>query len=415
MGAVTEDGSAGISMNKRIKTIEGGPAAVLGITGSGVHCGLKPDGAKDLALFLSERPCKTAAFFTTNKLLGAHIPVSRDKLRAGRNLVSAVLINSKNANCSTGKQGEKDNAYVCARLARELNIPAEQALFASTGVIGQRLPLNKIIGGLDPLIAMHGKNGVADAALAIMTTDTRPKIKAVEVTSGKSNYHIGGVAKGAGMIAPNMATMLSFIFTDADIALPVLRRISAGCVEDSFNSISIDGDMSPNDTVLVMANGMSNVKIGVNDRAALALFKQALDEVMQGLSMEIVRDGEGATKVMHIEVSGAADENDAKRIARAIAESSLVKTAVFGMDPNWGRIISAAGASGAVFDPLRARLKIDGTLVYNHGTAPALKSAIMKNKDVFINLEVGLGRARARFMSCDLSIDYVKINAEYMT
>ncbi len=164
-----------------------------------------------------------------------------------------------------------------------------------------------------------------------------------------------------------------------------------------------------------MANGMSNVKIGVNDRAALALFKQALDEVMQGLSMEIVRDGEGATKVMHIEVSGAADENDAKRIARAIAESSLVKTAVFGMDPNWGRIISAAGASGAVFDPLRARLKIDGTLVYNHGTAPALKSAIMKNKDVFINLEVGLGRARARFMSCDLSIDYVKINAEYMT
>jgi len=398
-----------------IKFIGGGPAAVLGVTGAGVHCGLKPDGALVLALFLSEQPCKTAAFFTANKLLGAHIPVFREKLRAGRGLVSALLVNSKNANCSTGKQGEKDNLAICAALAKELGLPPEQTLFASTGVIGVRLPAGLIRAGLDPLVTQHGKAGVANAARAILTTDTRPKICAVETEHCGRRYHIGGVAKGAGMIAPNLATMLSFVFTDLDLPAASLRKIAAECVEESYNSISVDGDTSPNDTVLVMANGMSGVKLGAGDSAGLARFKESLGAVTKRLAMEIVRDGEGATKVMHIEVLGAATAADAKCIARAIALSPLVKTAIFGMDPNWGRIISAAGASGAKFDPLRARLDIDGACVYNLGKPRRLRAEIMRNPDVFIRLETGLGRAAARFWSCDLSIDYVKINAEYMT
>ncbi|MFA6447938.1 MAG: bifunctional glutamate N-acetyltransferase/amino-acid acetyltransferase ArgJ [bacterium] len=399
----------------KIKFIDGGPAAVIGVTGAGVHCGLKPDKELDAALFLSEKPCKTAAFFTTNKLLGAHIPVFREKLQAGGGLVSALLVNSKNANCSTGKQGERDNIAVSAALAKELGLPAEQVLFASTGVIGVRLPKDKILSGLDALVTQHGKRGMANAARAIMTTDTRPKSCAVEVEQGGRLYHIGGVAKGSGMIAPNLATMFSFVFTDADLPMALLKKIAAECVEESYNSILVDGDMSPNDTVLAMANGMSEVKLAASDEAGLALFKEALGSVMKQLAMEIVRDGEGATKVMHIEVNGAASAADAKCIARAIALSPLVKTAVFGMDPNWGRIISAAGASGAKFDPLRASLLIDGARVFKLGKPQQFKAKIMRKPDVFIQLDAGLGSASARFWSCDLSIDYVKINAEYMT
>jgi glutamate N-acetyltransferase/amino-acid N-acetyltransferase len=398
-----------------IRYLEGGPAAVAGVTGAGVHCGLKPDGSLDLALFLSETPCKTAAFFTTNKLLGAHIPVFREKLKKSGGLVSAILVNSKNANCSTGKQGERDNIAVSAALAKELGLPAEQSLFASTGTIGVRLKVDLVKAGLDPLIAQQSKDGVQKAARAMMTTDTRPKASAVEVADRGRVYRIGGVAKGAGMISPNCATMLAFIFTDADMPAAQLRKVAASCVDDSFNSIAVDGDMSPNDTVMVMANGMSGVKIAGGDEAGLARFKEGLFAVCKALAMDIVRDGEGATKVMHIVVSGAANAAAAKTIARAIAVSPLVKTAVFGMDPNWGRIISAAGASGAAFDPDKARLEIDGARVFDRGRPVPTRAKIMRNPDVTIDLDCGLGAARARFWSCDFSIDYVKINAEYMT
>lgn len=398
-----------------VKEIVGGPAAVAGITGAGVHCGLKPDGALDLALFISETPCKTAAFFTTNRLLGAHIPVFRSKLKASGGLVSAVLVNSKIANCSTGKQGEKDNIAVSAALAKELGVPAEQVLHASTGTIGKRLDVGLLKTGIDPLVTQHSKDGVAKAARAMMTTDTRPKVRSVEVSDGKRTYRIGGVAKGSGMISPNCATMFAFIFTDADLPAAQLKKIGAACVEDSFNSIAVDGDMSPNDTIMVMSNGMSGVKIAAGDAAGLARFKEGLFEVCKALSMDIVRDGEGATKVMHIDVTGAKDEKSAKTIARAIAVSPLVKTAVFGMDPNWGRIVSAAGASGAAFDPDRSKLEIDGAKVFEFGRPVPTKAKIMRKPDVMINLDCGLGRARARFWSCDLSIDYIKINAEYMT
>lgn len=395
-----------------MKSVSGGPCAVDGVSASGTHCGLKPNGALDLALFVSAKPCSTAAFYTKNKLLGAHIPVSRKKHAATGGKFSAVLVNSKNANCATGAAGEKDNVLVSSALAKKLGVPANEVVFASTGVIGVRLNTDKVTSAMDALIKGLSDKNAMNAAKAIMTTDTRPKMCAVEVSDGGKTFRIGGVAKGAGMISPDLATMFGFIFTDADIAVSSLEKLSAGCVKGTFNSISIDGDTSPNDTVLVMANGASGVKIGPKNKDK---FVTALYEVARYLSMEIVRDGEGATKLVHIEVKGASNDSDAEKMAREIGNSLLVKTAIFGRDPNWGRIVSAAGVSGANFKPEKATLRIDGACVYTKGSIPPLKKKIMKNKDVFIYLECGLGRGSARFWTCDLTYDYVKINAEYTT
>lgn len=395
-----------------LKAVSGGPSAVSGISASGVHCGLKPNGALDLALVVSDRPCATAAFFTQNKLLGAHIPVARKNLAKSGGMCSAVLVNSKNANCATGSAGEKDNMEVGTALATKLGVSSEQVAFASTGVIGVRLKKEKITDAMDLLIKGLSSKNAMNAAKAIMTTDTRPKMCAVEVNDGEKTYRIGGIAKGAGMICPNMATMFGFIFTDADLSVPMLEKLSAGCVKGTFNSISVDGDTSPNDTVLVLANGASGVKINQKNSEK---FVTALYEVARYLSMEIVRDGEGATKLVHIEINGAASNSDAELIAKGIGNSLLVKTAIFGMDPNWGRIVSAAGVSGADFKPEKAELHIDGVCVYKKGTIPQLKKKIMRKKDVFIDLDCGLGRGTARFWTCDLSYDYVKINAEYTT
>lgn len=403
-----------LSKKPYLRAVEGGPAAVRGITASGVHCGLKPVGVPDLALFKSDRPCGVAAFYTRNKLLGAHIAVFRESLRANGNRCQALLVNSKNANCSTGPQGERDNLAVAAELSRRLGIPPELVLFASTGVIGVRLPADKIIAGLDPLVAKLG-NKIDGAARAIMTTDTRPKVCAVEVRQGKKKYTVGGVAKGAGMIHPDMATMFSFIFTDAGVSFPLLRSVAAECLDDTFNSISVDNDTSPNDTALVMANGASGVHIDPKARVNRAHFKEGLEAVMRQLAREIVRDGEGATKLVHIEIHGAANDADARRMARGIANSMLVKTAIFGRDPNWGRIVSAAATAGAQFDPLMARLTLDGECVYDRGRLPPLPENLFSNSDVFILLDAGLGRGSARFWTCDLSYGYVKINAEYTT
>lgn len=395
-----------------MKSVNGGPCAVTGVSAAGTHCGLKPNGAMDLALLVSDRPCSTAAFYTKNKLLGAHIPVSRKKHAATGGKFSAVLVNSKNANCATGSAGEKDNIKVSAALAEKIGVPSEQVVFASTGVIGVRLNTEKVTSAMDALIKGLSDKNAINAAKAIMTTDTRPKMCAVEVNDGGKTYRIGGIAKGAGMISPDLATMFGFIFTDAEVSVPALEKLSAGCVKGTFNSISIDGDTSPNDTVLVMANGASGVKIGAANKEK---FTTALYEVARYLSMEIVRDGEGATKLVHIEIAGAANNSDAELMAREIGNSLLVKTAIFGKDPNWGRIVSAAGVSGANFKPEKATLHIDGACVYSKGTIPPLKKKIMMNKDVFINLECGLGRGTARFWTCDLTYDYVRINAEYTT
>ncbi|HOO56991.1 MAG TPA: bifunctional glutamate N-acetyltransferase/amino-acid acetyltransferase ArgJ [bacterium] len=404
-----------ISQRAYLKYVDGGPSAVKGISSSGIHCGLKPDNQLDLALFRSEQPCKTVSFFTTNNLKGAHVIVFKETLRASRGRCGAVLVNSKNANCSTGKQGEKDNLLVAKALSEKLAVPPENVLFASTGVIGEPLPVDTVVSGMDNLISELDDSSSDNAARAIMTTDTKPKIVAVEVKHGKKSYTIGGVAKGSGMISPNMATMLSFIFTDLDLPTAMLRSVSEICVQESFNSISVDGDMSPNDTVMVMANGMSGIKIAAKETARRNRFLDALGLVCRQLAREIVRDGEGATKLVHIEIKGAVNDREAKLMAQNISNSLLVKTAIFGEDPNWGRIVSAAGTSGAEFDPLLARLIIDGVCVYDRGKPMPRPQNIMKNKDVFINLDAGLGRGSSLFWTCDLSYDYVKINAEYTT
>jgi glutamate N-acetyltransferase/amino-acid N-acetyltransferase len=412
---MTEAFKSEIARKSYLEAVDGGPCAVEGITCAGAHIGLKPNGEPDCALFVSEQPCKTAAFFTTNKLLGAHIPVFRETLKASRNRCRALLVNSKNANCATGEKGERDNLAVAATLASKLGVPPEMSLFCSTGVIGRPLPVGIISGGLDALVASLSKDGALSAARAILTTDTREKMFALSVKQGGKKYHIGGVAKGSGMIAPNMATMFAFIFTDADIPFSMLRSVAADCVDNTFNSVSVDGDMSPNDTALVMANGISGVKLDAKDAGGRERFREALGLVAGALAREIARDGEGATKLVSIEINGAASVADARRMARGIAESLLVKTAIFGGDPNWGRIVSAAATSGAALDPAKARLDIDGLRVYDKGRIADAPDNIFKGKEVTIRLDAGAGRSSARFWSCDLSYDYVKINAEYTT
>lgn len=403
-----------MTSNSKYKEIPGGVAAVKGIRATGVACGLKPDGALDLALFHSDAPCRTAAFFTTNKLLGAHIPVMREKLRASGGLCRALLVNSKNANCATGAAGEAANRKIAGRLAPLLSVPADQILFASTGVIGVQLPIDRIAGALPMAVGALSSSGGDVAARAIMTTDTKPKSFCIEVKDGKSAYRIAGVAKGAGMICPNMATMFVFVFTDADVPRRMLDGVCRDVLADTLNSISVDGDMSPCDTLLVMANGRSGVSVKPGTPGALR-FRDALRHVCDRISMEIIRDGEGATKLVDIRVAGAKNGKDARTIARAIAHSQLVKTAIFGEDPNWGRIVSAAGASGADFDPALATLSVGKTVVYRRGRIGRVNQDIMKGDTIVIRLDAGLGDGASRFYTCDLSTEYVKINAEYTT
>jgi glutamate N-acetyltransferase / amino-acid N-acetyltransferase len=403
-----------VKKEKFFKAIPGGVTAVRGVVASGVASGLKPGGELDLALIVSEVPCRTAAFFTTNKLLGAHIPVMREKLVASGSLCSAVLINSKNANCSTGAAGIAANKKISADVARRINVPADQVLYASTGVIGVQLPVDKIIAALPKAVAGLSAAGGVAAARAIMTTDTRPKSVCFEVCEGKKTYRIGGVAKGSGMICPNMATLLVFVFTDADVPRGLLTSAARRAMNASFNAMCVDNDMSPNDTLLVMANGCSGVKVRPGT-PAIRRFEEALQAVCRQIAMELLRDGEGATKILDIRVVGAANDADARVIARAVANSQLVKTALFGEDPNWGRIISAAGSSGAEFDPNRATLEIGGSVVYRCGRIGHVPADLMKDDNVAVRLDVGKGRGASRMQTCDLSTEYVRINADYTT
>lgn len=397
-----------------IKKVSGGVCGVKGIRASGVHCGMKADGAPDLALVVSDAPCRTAVFYTTNLLNGAHIAAFKSRLGKSKGLCSAVLVNSRIANCSTGKQGFQDTMLICDKLAALLDVPREQVVHASTGVIGRRLAVDKILGALPVAQKALSAKGGDDAAKAIMTTDAWPKSACVQVGTGADAYRIGGMAKGAGMIHPNMATMLAFVFTDADVSAKDLREVSRRVMNKTFNRISIDNDMSPNDTFAVMANGVSGVKIGAGGRP-LAEFEEALYELCSKIARDMVKSGEGVTKVVEILVENARSEKDADTIARGIADSQLVKTAIFGSDPNWGRVLSAAATSGAKFDPEKARLLIDGALVYDRGKPVEAMKKIMQGKEVLIRFDAAAGKASARRWTGDLSIDYVKINADYTT
>lgn len=389
-------------------------AAVSGFTAAGVHCGLKKDSRLDLALITSAAPCAAAGVFTTNRLKSAPVLLDAERLRADASAVRAVVINTGSANACTGGQG-MDNARATARCAAQrLGCAEDQVLVLSTGVIGTQLPMDKICAGVELAAGATGSDW-AGAARAIMTTDTRPKLASVTVGA----CQVAGIAKGAGMIAPNMATMLSVIVTDALLTPAQAQAALAAAADASYNRIVVDGDMSPNDTVLLLANGASGVT------PALDAFEQALTALCVHLAQAIVRDGEGVTKFITLAVNGAADDGSARQLANAIATSALVKTAFYGNDANWGRIIAAAGRAGAPFDPARASLTMASGAVGDRNTvllfrdgvpldySEALATAIISAPEVDVTLDCGLGSGAALVWTCDLSHEYVTINGDY--
>jgi glutamate N-acetyltransferase/amino-acid N-acetyltransferase len=366
----------------------------------------------DVALIVSERPCVAAAVFTTNQVIAAPCIVTRTHLERGP--LRAIVANSGNANACTGEQGERDAIAMAEAAGAVVGCSPYEIAVASTGVIGQRLPVERIAAAL-PHIALT-VDGWDDASRAIMTTDTRPKVTEREVHLTAGTVRIGGIAKGAGMIHPNMATLLAFITTDAAVEAGDLRRIVTHAADTTFNAISVDGDTSTNDTLLVLANGAS----GVTPKGAdLAAFEEGLHTVCADLARMIVADGEGATKVFEVRVRGAASAADARLAARTITNSNLVRTAIHGGDPNWGRVLAAAGRSGARVDDRRASVRIGDLFVYRTGApvtvADADVRALFAAARVEIEVTLGLGDGQATAWGCDLSADYVRINAEYMT
>ncbi|MDP2861637.1 MAG: bifunctional glutamate N-acetyltransferase/amino-acid acetyltransferase ArgJ [Desulfobacterales bacterium] len=385
-----------------------------GFSFSGVVSGLKKNGQKDLGLIYSEVPASVAGVFTRNRVQAAPVLVDRERIKKG--LCRAVIVNSGSANCCTGDQGLKDAISEARLAAYELDISEELVLVASTGVIGKPLALDKIKAAVPELIKSLSPDGINDFAQAIMTTDTVPKIISRNGNIGGSGFNITGVAKGAGMICPDMATMLCFVCTDATVSPDFLKEVLASSVEKSFNRITIDGDTSTNDTVLVMANGMSGAVVG--SRADKTYFQELLDEVLKELAKMVVKDGEGATKLVDIIVKGTASGSDAEKIAKTIANSSLVKTALFGEDANWGRILAAAGRSGAEFDPGLVDIYFDDVLMVRNGmgcgdAAEIEATKVLKKPELSITVDLKTGDGKASVLTCDFSIDYVKINADY--
>jgi len=385
-----------------------------GFTAGAVAAGVKHAGTTrlDVAVIVSDRPAAAGAVFTTNQVIAAPCVVTRRHVAAGR--LRAIVANSGNANACTGALGEADAMAMAAAAAAALGCAPAEIAVASTGVIGVALPMERIapaIAAVAPTVS-----GWDDASRAIMTTDTRPKVAEREIRFGGRPVRIGGIAKGAGMIHPNMATLLAFITTDAAIERRLLQDAVAAAAGQSFNAISVDGDTSTNDTLLVLANGASGVTIGDAEHAD---FSAALAAVCLDLARAIVSDGEGVTKVFEVRVRGAATEADAVAAARTITTSNLVKTAIHGGDPNWGRILAAAGRSGARVDASRASVRIGGIGVFASGTLQPVDDAAIRavfaQPEVVIELDLGLGHGTARAWGADLSAEYVRINADYTT
>jgi glutamate N-acetyltransferase/amino-acid N-acetyltransferase len=404
-----------------INIITGNIIAPNGFKAGSVHCGLKSNMRKhDIGIIFSEQPCKTAALFTTNQIVAAPIKLSRNVVQNGT--AHAIVVNSGNANACTGKKGEKDAETMALLTSKHLNIKPDEVIVASTGIIGHHLPMAKIKSGISKSSECLGdKNTHAiNIAKAIMTTDLVPKHIAIKAKIGGKEITIGAIAKGSGMISPNMATMFCFITTDAAISLNTLRSCIKKSTENSFNQITVDGHMSTSDMVAILANGMAhNRNITSSTKSELALFQKALDYVTQNMAKEIVKDGEGATKFVQIEIHEAKSVSEAKKIARTIAESPLVKTAINGEDPNWGRIVSAAGYAGVTLDESKLHLSVNKVTIYKKGLpvtpAPKRLNSVMKKKEITIQLHLGMGNKSATLWTCDLSKEYVKINADYHT
>jgi glutamate N-acetyltransferase/amino-acid N-acetyltransferase len=390
---------------------------VPGFQAAGIASGIKEEGRKDLALLYSEAPAKAAGVFTTNVFKAAPVLLDMERIKSGTS--RAVIVNSGNANAATGDEGYQDAVKMARFCAGALQIDEAQVLVASTGVIGRRLPIDKVAGNVSRLVQGLSPGGILEAAQAIMTTDRYPKIQFREGPVGGSDICVCGIAKGAGMIEPGMATLLAFVLTDAEIDDAAMKRALREGVEQSFNAISVDGCMSTNDTVLILANGLAgNRKIRTATRD-YAVFTGMLTDVMTELAKSIVRDGEGATKLIEIVVEGAKTSGEAKAIAYQIARSNLVKTAFYGGDPNWGRVISAVGAAGVPVNGDDVELYFDGLPLFRKGQGIASHlqelSEVMKKEQVTVLVKLGQGTKSFRVYSSDLTVDYVEINAHYTT
>jgi glutamate N-acetyltransferase / amino-acid N-acetyltransferase len=390
---------------------------IKGFSFSAVEAGVRYANRLDLGLIVSDVPCVTAGMFTTNQVKAAPVLIDRERLKGGQ--AQAILVNSGCANACTGEQGMEAARRTSSLLADVLNVPEGLIQLASTGVIGEQLNLAAFERGIPALVQGLSPDNIELVAGAIMTTDTVRKIASTTVLVGGKEVNIIGMAKGAGMIMPNMATMLAFVLTDARINFPELHRCLVAGVERSFNRITIDGDTSTNDMVLVMANGSANNPwIDGDSESDRKAFQQGLEGVLKDLALQIVRDGEGATKTITIRVQGAKEEDQAAQMARTVANSSLVKTAFFGEDANWGRILAAMGRSGVKFAPDKVELSFGPVLLVKNGMSlgkevEAEATKVLKEREITVTIDLFDGKAGAEVLTCDFSIDYVKINADY--
>jgi len=400
-----------------IKIEDGGVCFPKGFSASGVKAGIKSSGNLDLALLYSKEPSRCFATFTKNQVQAA--PVLYDKeVLASQSTINAVIINSGNANACTGKQGYVDATSMAELVEKELKLGKYSALVSSTGVIGHTLPMKKISAAIPMLVKKLSEKNSELFAKAICTTDTSIKTGSISLQTAKGEIRFGGSCKGSGMIHPNMATMLAYITTDLQLPEDFLTEFR-GMVNESFNAITVDGDMSTNDTCILLANGQSGVFLSDLSITEQANARNALFELMKHLALQIVYDGEGATKRVEIEVCGARSKAEAMQVAKSIATSNLVKCALFGEDPNWGRIVSSAGASGVAFPAEKLSLHFEDVQVVKDGmpirAAQDELKKIAKQKEYKVSLDLHIGEFKASVYTCDLSYDYVKINAEYTT
>ncbi len=392
------------------------PLSVPGFKFSGISSGIKAPGEKDLALIYSESPAVTAGVFTKNKVKAAPVKIAIKQIASRKG--QAVIINSGNANACTGDRGFKDAMSVIADTAELLNIPPELVYAASTGVIGRPLPVQKIKSAIPGLIKKLSTSSIEKAAAAIMTTDTFHKIYSKKIKIGKDTGTIAGIVKGSGMICPDMATMLCFLVTDIAITPGTLDLALREAVDQSFNRLAIDNDMSTNDTVIIMANGFLKNKALTKKSLPYKKFQSSLNDIAYNLAKMIALDGEGATKLIEVIVKRANTPADAKKAALAVAQSMLVKTAVYGNDPNWGRIIAAVGYSGIELDERKISISINKTRLFHRGVGTNMEKSANKElacKEVIITIDLGAGKESANALTCDLTEKYIDINAHYTT
>ncbi len=402
-------------MSGFVRKVSGGITAPQGFRAAGIACGIKRTADPDLALIVSEAPAAAVGMFTRNRAVAAPVVWTRKILPTPA--LRAVIVNSGNANACTGVTGLQDAEAMAAHTADHLSVRKREVAVASTGVIGAPLPMEALLPAIPRLIKGLSRSGGTRAARAILTTDTRTKIRAVETTLRGKRVRIGGIAKGSGMIHPNMATMLAFVTTDAAVEPVFLKDALKEAVEQSFNRITVDGETSTNDMVLILANGLSGVRLGARELRSSG-FQTGLNQVCQEMAFDIVRDGEGATKFVTVRVVGGKNENHCLIVARRIAQSSLVKTALFGEDANWGRIMAAAGVAGIPLQPERLDIYFDKVQLVKQGAARGVReehqaSRVLKKKHITITVDLHQGSAAAEIYTTDLSLDYVRINADY--